>query len=617
MQMLPCIVPVPHQRIPAKGLCEPSAFFVLASLVVTLAISVNVQAGTTQGGASSRAVAISSPAAVIDFGVRPVAPQALAPNVVLTGAAITLSVSATGTAPIAFLWSFGDGTQSLPGFTLVGPNGTTDTVLHNYNLAGTYTASVTATDPSGNVAASSVIVLVDTPPQIGSGPTVSPNPSFMDVTDTFTVVAFDVDNNLLTYIWNFGEPAGVTNIDPDTQGVTVQSDNSVTGDNSNVIHAYLSQFARLYTFGADGTATVTGMLTIDDNHGGTVTAPFTVTLISPTNPQSPYPLTMVIQPHTGVALQTNGGWAGTYSFAVGQAFDPLAVLAATPPPNTTPAGSPDLLNAQPLPVLNGPTLPALNVTISITGTGGAVTGITQAVVGTVPSFFARFTAPGVYVVTATDASDVPVMRKTITVTTDQLQVAPLTSEQSIAQANIFFNGLIQGQLFFVRQQGTMKFTSIFALPQPLTGATHQLNIGVGNILANATLTKLTGVGTEKLTVLNPGVSGSLRYRVTKKQQVRVQVQLKGNLSAAGLDTEGADVDFVNRGEDFVFDPILGDFRIEFPQLIIQTAVLFDSNFKSNGQVFALTPNQQVTATWKVRNNVGTFRNPQIAPKEQQ
>ncbi len=84
--------------------------------------------------------------------VQPVTANAGPAQTTSAGSPLTFSqATATGTAPLAYAWNFGDGTTS------------TGTLYptHSYQTAGTYTATLTVTDALGIPATSTVTVTVD------------------------------------------------------------------------------------------------------------------------------------------------------------------------------------------------------------------------------------------------------------------------------------------------------------------------------------------------------------------------------------------------------------------------------------------------------------------------
>jgi PKD repeat protein len=122
------------------------------------------------------------------------------PNPVQAGQSASFSVSASDPDgdTLTYSWTFGDsgtGSGSAPS--------------HTYSSAGSFTATVTVSDPGGLKATKSVVVTVNpapnTPPVINSGPTATPNPAQAGQAVSFDVAASDPDGDLLTYAWTFGD----------------------------------------------------------------------------------------------------------------------------------------------------------------------------------------------------------------------------------------------------------------------------------------------------------------------------------------------------------------------------------------------------------------------------
>ena len=523
---------------------------------------------------------ISAAVAITSLGARPAAPQVLAANVALTGSTVSFSVSATDPDDaINFSWNFGDGTPTAAGTTTsqnVAPidfskNVVGNTSTHAFAKAGNYTVTVTASDAVGGTVTSSVMVSVDTPPQISSGPTVLLDPVSMDVAETFTVAPQDADGDKLSYTWNFGEPAGAATVPPNTPGVLVQSDNNTTGDNSNAMHTYLSQFANLYTAGSNGTITINATLTIDDNHGGTVTAPVQFTLINPVNTAAN---AQVIDPGTGVSIQTIGGTGGIFTFIAGQAFDPAAAQGGQPPP----------LNTAPLPSVQ-------NATIVITTPDGT----TQSILGS--SFTASLSVPGIYEITVQTPAGI-LAAKEIAVTADQLKGPPtqgfrFTSKSAVA-----------GTFHFNKGADYVLFVGYMPLTKALPGGTHTVDVGVGNIIGSTSF-QLNSHGTSNKTgvlkMSTPGTGGLARFKADNKRMmatIHVYFQLHNSNLNAGFALDGATQ--ASTGKQLTFDQISGKLIPGDVRLAIQALVMIDDSLVYSGPV---------PATWKVTNTVGHLRKP--------
>ena len=107
--------------------------------------------------------------------------------------------SSTGTAPMSYLWEFGDGTTS----TLANPN-------KIYAMAGTYQVKLKVT-AGGGVDSITKQVLVETAPVIGF----SINDSIQEITGNNFVFTTTSPNNSYTYDWRYG--------DGSTPGTTVNT----------------------------------------------------------------------------------------------------------------------------------------------------------------------------------------------------------------------------------------------------------------------------------------------------------------------------------------------------------------------------------------------------------
>jgi PKD repeat protein len=164
-----------------------------------------------------------------------------------------LTMSAVGSSDpdgntLTYSWNFGDGS----------PAGSGMSVTHAYASAGTYSVSVTATDPGGlaNTATTTATVSVFNP--ANSAPSVSVTvPSQGLVLQNLTLIgtATDPDNDAMTYRWNFG-------------------DGHITafGPNPSAVHEYAQA------------GTYTATLTASDGKGHSVSASGTVVITLPASP---------------------------------------------------------------------------------------------------------------------------------------------------------------------------------------------------------------------------------------------------------------------------------------------------------------------------------------------
>ncbi len=111
------------------------------------------------------------------------------------GSAVTFSqATASGTAPLAYAWNFGDGATA---------SGTLN-AAHTYQSAGTYTATLTVTDALGIPTVSTVTVTAtgSTSPTVSAGPAFSVNAgssaTFSQATESGGTAPF-------SYSWSFGD----------------------------------------------------------------------------------------------------------------------------------------------------------------------------------------------------------------------------------------------------------------------------------------------------------------------------------------------------------------------------------------------------------------------------
>jgi len=169
-------------------------------------------------------------------------PTATASATPTTGTA-PLAVSFTGSATdtdgtiASYAWTFGDGTTS-----------TQQNVSHTYQTAGTYTATMTATDNAGARGSASVTITVNPPANRPPTASASANPisGAAPLTVSFTGSGSDPDGTIASYAWTFGD--------------------ATTSLLQNPSHTY--QSAETYT----------ATLTVTDNSGATGTASVTITV---------------------------------------------------------------------------------------------------------------------------------------------------------------------------------------------------------------------------------------------------------------------------------------------------------------------------------------------------
>jgi cytochrome c len=100
--------------------------------------------------------------------------------------------------PVSYEWDFGDGSDPVEGRR----------ARHTYSAAGTYTATVTASDPDGATGTAEVEVVVGDPPG-NQAPSVQagadPNGGAAPLTVRFTSAGSDPDGDALLYVWSFGD----------------------------------------------------------------------------------------------------------------------------------------------------------------------------------------------------------------------------------------------------------------------------------------------------------------------------------------------------------------------------------------------------------------------------
>lgn len=105
----------------------------------------------------------------------------------------------------AYLWNFGDGSQTA----------TTATTSHSYTVAGTYSASLTVTDNLGATSTITTPVIITNPVVENQAPTASLTTSITEGTIPLEVAfdgstSTDPEDSTLTYNWNFGDGASAT-----------------------------------------------------------------------------------------------------------------------------------------------------------------------------------------------------------------------------------------------------------------------------------------------------------------------------------------------------------------------------------------------------------------------
>lgn len=136
-------------------------------------------------------------------------PTALAAADVLAGAApLTVYFDGSGSfdpegLPLTYVWIFGDGTEA--SFEM--------SPTHVFYEPGIYTVGFQVTDTYRQIDQDSLLVVVSHPSNAAPtlSPVATPNSGIAPLTVAFAANASDVDNDTLTYTWDFGDPASSVN----------------------------------------------------------------------------------------------------------------------------------------------------------------------------------------------------------------------------------------------------------------------------------------------------------------------------------------------------------------------------------------------------------------------
>jgi PKD repeat protein len=209
-----------------------------------------VLTATTPGGLSTQASTVVDVYPSVTAGLDPTVNE---------GQVLNFAGTAVGSPDLVLHWDFGDGTTA---------DGTL-TPSHVYSTQGSYTATLTATDPDYGFSASDTLVISvnDVAPIATIG---VPGPSLSGTPDSFTASATSPDPADQTagfsYNWNFGD--------------------GTTGTGANPTH----------TYAAPGTYTVSVAATAVD---GAVSSPATAPVV-------------VFPQFVGTDKTTQGSWKGTY-----------------------------------------------------------------------------------------------------------------------------------------------------------------------------------------------------------------------------------------------------------------------------------------------------------------
>jgi PKD repeat protein len=133
------------------------------------------------------------------FAISDLSAQNSGPSVPGSTTALTASISSGSN--VTFTWAFGDGAASASGAT----------VPHVYAVAGTYTATVTATNAAGVVTATTRVVVRDI--SIAGLLAINDGPTQLGSSTTLSVTCSAGTN--VSYLWNFGDDT------PQQAGATV------------------------------------------------------------------------------------------------------------------------------------------------------------------------------------------------------------------------------------------------------------------------------------------------------------------------------------------------------------------------------------------------------------
>jgi len=138
---------------------------------------------------SSQTVTVAT-APTVSFTYDPVSPETSSP--------VTFTANLSGGSPLAFNWSFGDGSFSM-----------TNPASHTYSTSGTFTVTLNATDSDGVNASSSQIIIVAAAPALVVTFTNSPASPEAEQAVTFTATETGGVGNV-SLSWDFGDNSSST-----------------------------------------------------------------------------------------------------------------------------------------------------------------------------------------------------------------------------------------------------------------------------------------------------------------------------------------------------------------------------------------------------------------------
>jgi len=509
---------------------------------------------------------------------------------------------------------------ALTGQFVTNPNSATTPhtgIIPNSNTSGKGVKTDYSFAPNPNA----VTIHVDTPPTIVSGSFAGrPNPVGFDFLDNFSLqVQTDDSTKRLKYYWDFSDPSSFTG--QNTQQVPaddfhsaaytpqlITQDQSSLGDGANATHSYSSASASLYHFLPNGTRPLTITVTVDDGHGGFAQAQFTLTLVNPlgngSNVGEDYNVT---NPGNGLAIASKGN-GNIIKFDVLQVAEVdksvfVEDILQLPPKYPT---------FQPAKRLTASTIPTQppHVSLVLTGIGGAdgrplsVDSQVPVVTTDTSTVFVNCPSAGIYLLTIADGvPDDPSLRNADPRQLDQaalsaqlkrwsdggqilarkminIDTAELTKGNRANAVVSAKDSFITGKfLFSPTKSDYVTFKGTFPLPNATEssgnifnqGVPVKLSIGIGNVIAVATLRNLKRAGNGVWSgppvgfdaVYNAqgvpekvGRSSVLRFKyyenkftftidpqkgaiVAVKGQAILQLQIGfPNMSAGGFDTEG-------------------------------------------------------------------------------